>query len=289
MPRRRRLDPRTRLNLVLAAAVVLLALLAWFKPGLHGPDVAAPLVPKATDSKDIRIAPAHGSEVTLRREADGWHMTTPLAARADDAAVDGLLELLAMPADQGFPAAGDLGRYGLDNPLLRLTLGGTELELGGMQPLSQKRYVLLDGRVHLVSAVLFYRLAQGSYAWLDKRLLPAGSEIEALQLPQVTVTRDRQGHWQLAPADKRVNAGALAKLVQAWQDARADNIIALGKGAVEGEVALSLKGAIAPLRFQIYKDTDSLVLARPDLGLQYQLDPSLRATLLLEASSTPPG
>jgi len=93
----------------------------------------------------------------------------------------------------------------------------------------------------------------------------------------------------MAPADKRISADALATLAQAWQDARADNLSAIGSHSVEGEVALSLKGAAAPVRFQIYKDADSLVLARPDLGLQYQLDPGLRATLLLQPTVAPPG
>ena len=282
MPRRLRLDSRSRLILILAATVAALALLAWLKPGLKTPDVDTPLLAQAPAATQLRIAPTGATAAELTRAADGWHMTAPLALRADDAAIGDLLQLLAMPADAGFPATGDLSRYGLDRPGIRLTIEGTELDFGGTQPIDQRRYVLLDGRVHLVNPVLFYRLAQNAYDWLDKRLLPEGSEVMAIQLPQATVTRDAQGRWQIAPADKSFDAGALAKLAQDWQQARADNVAAIGRHAVEGEVALSLKGTAAPLRFQIYKDADSLVLARPDLGLQYQLDSADRAVLLLQ-------
>ncbi len=282
MPRRPRLDSRSRLNLVLAAAVAVLALLAWFRPGLKAPDAGTPLLAQAPTATHLRIAPMGATAAELSRGADGWHMTAPLSMRADDAAVDGLLQLLTLPTDAGFPAGGDLARYGLEQPTARLTVDGTEIDFGGSQPIDQRRYVLLDGRVHLVDPMLFYRLSQNAYDWLDKRLLPEGSEVTAVQLPQATVTRDAKGRWQIAPADKTLDAGALAKLALAWQDARADNVAAIGRHAVEGEVALSLKGVQAPLRFQIYKDADSLVLARPDLGLQYQLDPLDRAALLLQ-------
>ena len=288
MPRRLRFDSRSRLILALAAAVAALALLAWFRPGLKAPEAGPPLLAQATTATLLRIAPAGATAAELRREADGWHMTAPLSMRADDAAVDGLLQLLTLPADAGFAATGDLGRYGLDRPVARLTVDGKELVFGGIQPIDQRRYLLLDGRVHLVSGVLFYRLAQNAYDWLDKRLLPEGSVVTAVQLPQATLTQDEHGEWQISPADKSLSADALARLAAAWQDARADNVAAIGKHAVEAEVALSLKGAAAPVRFQIYKDADSLVLARPDLGLQYQLDPAERAALLLQRA-TPPG
>lgn len=285
MPRRPRLDSRTRLNLALAFAVAVLALLAWLRPGLKGPDEGIPLLPQAMHATLLRIAPAGATAAELKREPDGWHMTAPLSLRADDDAVDSLLQLLALPTDAGFPADGDLARYGLDKPAARLMVDDIELAFGGSQPLDQRRYVLLDGRVHLVNPLLFYRLSQNAYDWLDKHLLPAGSEVLAIQLPQATVTQDAKGRWQVAPADKNAGPETLARLAQAWQDARADNVAAIGKHAVEGEVALSLKGVAVPLRFQIYKDADSLVLARPDLGLQYQLDPMNRTMLLLQQAS----
>ena len=289
MPRRPRLASRNRLNLALAFAVAVLALLAWFRPGLKAPDAGAPLLPKAPEATHIRIAPTGATAAELTREADGWHMTAPLRMRADDAAVDDLLQLLTLPVDAGFPAMSDLSVYDLDKPLLRLTLDGTELDFGGTQPIDQRRYVLLDGRVHLVSGVLFYRLAQNAYDWLDKRLLPEGGEVTAIQLPHATVAQDQAGRWQISPADKSLDAKRLAKLAQAWQEARADNVAAIGKHVVEGEVALSLKGTDAPVRFQIYKDADSLILARPALGLQYQLDPMERAALLLQHVAPPQG
>ena len=289
MPRRPRLGYRNRLNLALAFTVGVLSLIAWFRPGLKAPDADVPLLPKAPEATHIRIAPTGATAAELTRKPDGWYMTTPLRMRADDAAVADLLQLLTLPVDEGFPAKRDLSGYNLDKPLLRLTLDGTELDFGGTQPIDQRRYVLLDGRVYLVSGVLFYRLAQNAYDWLDKRLLPEGGEVTAMQLPQATVAQDKEGRWQISPADKRFKAERLAKLVHAWQEARADNVAAIGKHIVEGEVAVSLKGIAAPVRFQIYKDADSLILARPDLGLQYQLDPMERAALLLQDVAPPQG
>jgi hypothetical protein len=50
---------------------------------------------------------------------------------------------------------------------------------------------------------------------------------------------------------------------------------------------VALAGVAEPLRFVILKDPDYLVLARPDLKLEYQLDPALRSSLLDLTRSAP--
>jgi hypothetical protein len=58
---------------------------------------------------------------------------------------------------------------------------------------------------------------------------------------------------------------------------------AIGKAKPQGEVAVELAGVKDPLRFQILDDPDYLVLARPDLGFEYQLDISQLDKLLTPA------
>jgi hypothetical protein len=54
-------------------------------------------------------------------------------------------------------------------------------------------------------------------------------------------------------------------------------------------VAIALANGKSALRFVIMKDPDFLVLARPDLGLQYELDSGQRDTLLtLKSGNTAP-
>ena len=52
-----------------------------------------------------------------------------------------------------------------------------------------------------------------------------------MQLPQATLTLDKHGSWQLAPADKTVSADAIQKLMDAWQQNLAIGVTPIGKAA----------------------------------------------------------
>jgi hypothetical protein len=176
----------------------------------------------------------------------------------------------------------------LDKPLVRMWLDGTEYDLGGQQPVSRERYVLSGGEIKLIDDYVFYRVARDAYGWLDKRLLPQGARITAMQIPHATLTGDAKGNWTLAPSDKTLTTADLSRFVQSWQEARAVGTAPIGKGKPQGEVALSLAGVKDPLRFQILDDPDYLVLARPDLGFEYQLNLGASGGLLAPSHDATP-
>lgn len=281
------MNGRMRLNLALVVAVAILAALGYFKPGLKPAAPKAALISlKAAEIHDIRIRLPGQKPVEMVHGDKGWRLTAPLEMPADPNLIRTLLDYLDVESEAQFPAAGaDLAKYGLDTPKAELWLNGEEYAFGGLQPVDNLQYVLAGGTVHLVNGALFYRVAHDGYWWVDKGLVPAGAHITALQLPQATMTLDKQGEWRLAPADASVSADDMQRLVSAWEQDLAISVAPMGKGKEEGEVSLSLANSQQPLRYAILKDPDFLVLARPDLGLQYELDTSLRDTLL---SLSPP-
>jgi len=283
-----RFNSRSRLNLALMAAVAALVSLTYFKPGTKAPAPTVQLIPlKAAQVTNIRISLPGQKTVELTRGQRGWQMDVPIAMPADPNMVRTLLDTLDVASEKQFPATGAaLAQYGLDKPKAELWLNGAEYAFGGLQPVDNLQYVLTDGQIHLVNAMLFYRVAHDVYWWVDKGLLPAGSHVTALQLPQATFTLDKHGAWQLAPADASVSADDIQKLMDAWQRELAISVSPIGKDVREGEVSISISGSDKPLRFAILKDPDFVVLARPDLGLQYELDASLRDTLLSPGHKT---
>lgn len=283
------MDSRTRLNLALVAAVTALAALSYFKPGTPRPAPTVRLIDfNASAVHEIRIAIAGQKTTDLKSGGSGWQLTEPFTLPADPNLVKTLLDYLDVPSRSHFPAAGhDLAQYGLDKPKAQLWLNGSEYSFGGFQPVDNEQYVLAGGTIHLVDGALFYRVAHDPYWWIDKGLLPPGARITALQLPDATLTRDKEGRWQLAPADSKVSADDIRRFMDGWEEDRAISVAAIGKGAPQGEVAVSLAGQEAPIRFAILKDPDFLVLARPDLGLQYDLDEDLRDSLLHVTRAAP--
>ena len=273
---------RMRLNLALVVAVAILAALGYFQPGIKLPGAKVGLInQKAADIRAIRIELPGRKPTEMVRGDRGWQLTSPLKMPADPNLVRTLLNYLDVESEARFPAAGtDLAKYGLDKPKAKLWLDGSEYDFGGLQPVDNLQYVLAGGTIHLVNGALFYRIARDAYGWMDKGLLPAGAHITALQLPHTTLTLDKKGEWQIAPADASVSGDDIQRLIAAWEEDLAISVAPMGKGQEEGEVSISLANSAEPLRFAILKDPDFLVLARPDLGLQYEVDSSQRDTLL---------
>ncbi|MDE1887875.1 MAG: DUF4340 domain-containing protein [Gammaproteobacteria bacterium] len=277
---------RLWLNLALAIIVAILVALVYFKPGHKRPAPAATLTRlQAPDVREIRIAQPDTATVELVRANGAWRMTAPANLPADQYLVKSLLDSLSAEIKSSFSAApAKLAQYGLDPARVRLWINGTEFDFGDTEPLNNYRYVLSGGQVHVVSGMLFYRLAHRPYWWVSKRLLPAQAQITALQLPDATVTL-AGGKWQLAPADSAVSSDAIQTLVDNWQDAQAIGVEKAQAGKPAGEVAIELAGEKSALRFAILQDPNFFVLARPDLGIAYQLPADQRAALLNFKSS----
>jgi hypothetical protein len=283
------LESRRRLNLVLVVIVAALAAIALFRPGHKQTGDVTPLVADSRGFTSIRVAVAGKPEVDLKREGEVWSLTAPLQWRADDVQVQDFLDSLDAPVADRFPAKGvDLAKYGLDKPLVKMWLDQTEYDLGDQQPVDRERYVLVNGEIEIIDDYIFYRVARDAYGWLDKQLLPEGAHITALQVPQATLTSDAKGSWTLAPADKTLTQADLSHFVQTWQQARATGVAPIGGGKPVGEVSIQLAGAQAPLRFQILDDPDYLVLARPDVHLEYQVELSLSSALLTPSHDVTP-
>lgn len=281
---------RLWLNLVLVIIVAILVALVYFKLG-HKTPAPTPVLTRLQeqDVNSIRIAQPDTATVELVRANGSWSMTAPSRLPADEFLVQSLLDSLPAEIKGSFSAApAKLAQYGLDPARVRLWINGTEFDFGDTEPLNNYRYVLSGGQVHVVSGMLFYRVAHRPYWWVSKRLLPEHAEITALQLPDATLTLTGD-KWHLAPADSAVSADAIQTLVDNWQNAQAIGVEKAQAGKPAGEVAIELAGEKSALRFAILQEPNFFVLARPDLGIAYQLPSAQRAALLTfqSASSAP--
>src|SRR6266404_2954498 len=91
------------LNLVLAAIVIGLALLAYLKPSADkaGGTPLTNLAPEAASR--IRVERG-GQAIALAKTASQWRMTEPLPARANRFNVDSLLRVLTAASEYRAPA-----------------------------------------------------------------------------------------------------------------------------------------------------------------------------------------
>ena len=130
------------------------------------------------------LAPAQVSSIVLQRSAGplirlehgthGWRMRSPIEAPADDDAVERLLRITQARVGRVLPAdAAAAGRLGLDPPRVRLTLDGLTLNIGELDPVGHRRYVMIGDLVQLIDDDQLPWLLAPPERFLSRRLLPA--------------------------------------------------------------------------------------------------------------------
>jgi len=73
----------------------------------------------------------------------------------------------------------------------------------------------------------------------------------------------------MMPAEKAESADGVQSLVEAWQEVQGMRVAPYEKQAVQGEVKIGLEGDQQALRYQITARKPDLILARPEIGIQY--------------------
>ena len=152
-----------RANVVAAGLVVVLGLIAWLEPGLSPKDQLPSLTALSPSAvRGIRLF--HGDTLVLGLELteQGWRLNAPTAGQADAERVRQLLGLLQTPSLRHFPVPTErLAEFGLAEPEFILEVDGVPVAFGGLDPVSQQRYVLYGGEVHLIGDGFRHHLVAG--------------------------------------------------------------------------------------------------------------------------------
>lgn len=269
---------RLLLNLGLAALVIVLALLVWFKPRTPTPPEFRLTTLAAREVQRISVEKPGQPPIALHRTPAGWRLNSPFSARADGQAVERLLEILAAASSQRFPAA-DLGRFQLDQPLLRLTLNEQEFRFGTQNPLSGEIYVATASQVFLVAPRYLANALRmpadfAARSFLAEEEKPAGFDFADLKL-----TLQGDGTWSVLPSRRDLGQDDLNRWLDEWLHASA--LLAQphdGTAALES-FTLHLRDGRS-IACQVLKREPELVLLREDEQLQYHFPADLGKRLL---------
>ena len=224
----------------------------------------------AIDEVDVKAA--SGERTVLRKAGDAWRIAEPIAVKADDGEVTGIVTNLASLEIQRVVEenATDLAQFGLAAPRIEVGFktagqaGSSRLLLGDTNATGGEIYAKLPGsaRVFLVSSFLESTFNKGTFDLRDKTVLAFDrAAVDALEI----VTKD----LRLAFA-KTGEAWALTSPVAA----RAD------QGQVQGAIGslqtLAMKSIAAPEAAE--KDLAKYGLDKPELTATVGAG-STRATL----------
>jgi hypothetical protein len=177
-------------------------------------------------------------EIRLSKKEEEWHLTKPLAARADDSTVDAMLITLAtLDKERDLGTQKDLKSFGLDQPglIVEFTARGKShrLAIGGKTPGDKGSYALKDQdpRVLLISAASQYSLDRRLTALRDKTLFaftPDTVTAIKMRMGRATVQLERTGpeNWRwVGREDLKVRPDRVAAFLRNLQTARVKEFV----------------------------------------------------------------
>ncbi len=269
---------RTHLNLALLLVAAGLGLAVFFSQEKEekGPPLTA-LTPDAV----TRIVLEHPGHPAIRMEKkDGqWSLTAPVTATVDEFEINALVGLADREVKEKLEGV-KLAELGLDPPQYTLTLNDTAIAFGSVEPLQYRRYVKTGGVVSLIEDPPSAALDPDYADLIAKSVFANGAEIERIELPKLTLSKDAEGKWQVQPADPKATADAMQKLADGWKGARSmwneQPKTATPKGDL---VRIALKSG-ATAQFVVVEREPQFKLYSAAAGVNYVLSKALTEELL---------
>ena len=222
----------------------------------------------------------------------GWFMTQPHQARADELYVYRILAVLATKSPIKI-ASTDLEKYGLDKPQLKINFSGPnqneQVIFGTYNPVNEDQYILFKDSIYLISGGFSETSSYEPLELIDKKPIAVYEDIAAFDF-------SRLEQWQ--EARLKVNRGSPewsvlgnnVKLVQdqmdewfdlTWANLQATSVEPYKMDARIGyksfDITLSDKKRINFYRIQ---ESPELTLFRKDEGLLYHFPSDLGFTML---------
>ena len=232
-----------------------------------------------------RITITHNERVTSLDKSSGtWLMLSPIKAHANAFRINTLLKLLETVSHADYKATSlDLEKYGLDSAATAIELNDTLVTFGIINPINNLRYILINDTVHLIDDHFYPLLSSQTGTLVARELIPASAEITRIELPDITLHQDSDGNWQSTGA---ITSDAIINLLHQWQHAQAFGVHNYMERESLGNIQVYLANTGEPIEFQITDTEPWLVLARPDLDIEYHFNLEFYDRLL--KPGTPP-
>ncbi|MDC1286572.1 DUF4340 domain-containing protein [Gammaproteobacteria bacterium] len=274
------LSKRWIINTVLIALIVGLAYAGFhFEPGstVEVKPGISELTPDEVHSIDIQSGDLR---LRLQRGIDGWDLKAPINWPAHDTNVRRLLSILKIEASALADAVDvDLATLGLLQPKASMRFNDIPLMFGATNNIGERRYVMLDTTIYLLPDVYLVFVTQGLAGLVDRRLLPRRSEIVSLRLPDLEISLDDDNLWHSNRAIE-FSQSSLLQLVDNWQALQATRISHFDLGLMPRQL-IEIELADGQLvEFLLMSEDPEIVIAHPDIGLQYHFRPEYRDQLI---------
>ena len=262
---------RLIINLLLLLLAIGLGMVVWLKPGQQANQRLQLTTLDPQSIQLIRIDRQSGGRIELTRQNGQWWLTQPTKAPALNGKVERLLKISQISPPVSYPLdVNALSRFGLLNPVVRLSFNDTHLAIGSTESMNARRYISDDTQLYLVDDTFLHHLTAPIDDYLDTRLLADGVQITQLHTPKLQLQQTKNGHWQnlLQPNDE-LSADAVQMLFDEWRFARAIHVSHRPSSATIGDAVLITLSSGEKKRFSVIRQQNEVILVANDTSLTY--------------------
>ncbi len=272
------MQSRTLLNIALLLVVALLGAYAYLDSRQQAPEQRPRLVPLAPEEIS-RIEIAHNQRrIELRKDGERWRMLHPIDIDANAFRIDTLLNMLDTASHATYAASTlALEKYGLADPATSVRFNDIAVYFGIVNPINDYRYVRSGDSVHLIDDHFYPLLSSQTGTLVARELLGSDAEIEKLELPDHTLYRDDNDRWH---SDKELGGDAISETLYQWRNGQAFGVHNYMPRKSLGNISVHLAGRTEPVRFIVSDRDPWLIIARPELDLEYHFNPEFYDRLL---------
>jgi hypothetical protein len=173
----------------------------------------------------------------------------------------------------------DLSALGLQEPKAILSLNDTRILFGTTNNIGDRRYLMIGTTIYLLADIHLPFISQGIAGLIDNRLLPPSIPLQTFELAERKLSRDGIDNWQSSPATD-IPADRLKQFISYWQSLEAPVVkVFKQSGEPLEKMVAGLEGG-SEIEFLLMSIYPELVIARPDLGVEYHFHERQQQELL---------
>ncbi|MEO1946722.1 MAG: DUF4340 domain-containing protein [Methylophilaceae bacterium] len=284
------------LNLIMLAVVAGLVSFLYLRP------TAELEVVKKYEVSQLKLAGIKSVKVdfpakapTIFEKVNGyWYMTAPYKQRGDQISVQRILSVVAATSENKFPTT-DLAKYGLDNPIVRLTItnetGEEQFLYGTYNTVTDEQYVSYKDGVYLLSAGYSEAASTQPIEMVDKNILALSEAKQVVgfdfshleQWEEAGLNIDiNNGEWKASIPEATPTQNDLNEWLEfSWKQnpAKSVNTYTPDRHVSYPSFKLKLSNG-KTIQFDKMMESPELLLARPDEGLVYHFSNDVGFTML---------
>jgi len=243
---------------------------------------------KIEEITEIRIPRKQDKDIVFHKSDEAiWFMLKPYSVKAHQFRINTLLGLTQTPIQKSYNTDSlNLSDYALDQPRARIIFNATEISFGKINPVNNKRYLLAENKISLLDDQIYPLVSAQASSFIDLALLPDNFKITKIETPTITVELRSNNVWNASDKSK-LNADQIQAFLQHWKSAQAFAIHAYLSRKNLGKIKISSPSKT--ITFEITDDDPWLILASPELNIEYHLDKSQKNILYGILNTDSPG